>query len=129
MTSKLESQLELILLLFLMEEHFDFIQYESEIIKNFYVLILLDGDPNISITGKSVHYPDSELSFNIDIKRVKTKKIIKELEDGILNEDQLYLAYGKDPFSLNDLREDILKEITNEVKERLSTPCNFNLIP
>lgn len=129
MTSKLESQLELILLLLLVEEHLDIVEYESGIVKNFYVLLLLDGDPNISITGKSVHYPDSEISFHININRVKTKKIIKELEDGILNEDQLYLAHGKDPFNLNDLREDLLTEITNEIKERLSTPCNFNLIP
>lgn len=125
MASKLESQLELILLLFLVEEHLDIIEYESGIIKNFYVLLLLDGDPNISITGSSVHYPGNLLSFYVEINRVKTKKIIKELEDGILNEDQLYLAHGKNPFGLNDAREDILKEITNKVKERLSTPIGI----
>lgn len=125
MISKLESQLELILLLFLVEEQFDIIEYESDIIKNFHGLILLDGDPNITITGTSVHYPYNDLSFHININRVKTKKIVKELEDGILSEDQLYLAHGKDPFGLNDVREDLLKEITNEVKESLRSPIGI----
>ena len=116
MTSKLKSQIELILLLFLLERRYDILEYDSDISRKLYFILILDGDPYITITG--THH-NLEKSVDININRSKTKDIIKDLEDGVLNEEQLYISHGRDPFGLNDLRENLLEEMITKIKGEL----------
>ena len=114
MTSKLEKQIELIFLLHLAEGRTELIEFYSEITDR-PVYVILDGWPDYTIRCYRAEERYGRHEYCVPIK--KSKEIISDIEKNNLDESQIYMIYGRDPFGLNNIDDDVILEIIKGIKK------------